>query len=53
MEKVLAVLHEIDLFEEQVGLFSAQAFLSKKVLGGLLQLVVGALNLLDVDLLLL
>ena len=53
MEKVLSVLHEIDFFEEQVGLLPAQAFLREELLRGLLQLIVCTLDLFDVDLLLL
>ena len=51
MEKVFPVLHEVDFLQEEVGLLLAETLLSEHLLGCLLQLVVGPLNLLDVDLL--
>ena len=51
MEKVLTVLHEVDFLQEEVGLLLAETLLSEHLLGCLLQLVVGSLDLLDVDLL--
>lgn len=51
MEEVFAVLHEVDLLEEEVRLLLAETLLSKHLLGSLLELVIGSLDLLDVDLL--
>jgi hypothetical protein len=51
VEKVLTVLHEIDFFEEEVSLLLAQTFLGKHLSSSLLKLVVGPLDLLDIDLL--
>ena len=51
MEKVFPILHEVDFLQEEVRLLLAETLLSEHLLGCLLQLVVGPLNLLDVDLL--
>jgi hypothetical protein len=51
VKEVLPILHEVDLFEEKVRLLLAEALLLEHLLSGLLELVVGPLNLLDVDLL--
>lgn len=51
MEEVLAVLHEIHLFEEEVCLLSAEALLAEDCGGRLLELVVGPFDFFDVDLL--
>jgi hypothetical protein len=51
MKEVLSILHEVDLLKEQVRLLLAESFLAKHLGSCLLELVVGALNLFDVDLL--
>lgn len=51
MEEVLAILHEIDFLQEKVSLLLTVSFLQEHVGCCCLQLVVGPLDLLDVDLL--
>ena len=52
VEEILAVFHEVDFFEEELSLFSAEAFVLEHLGSSLLELVVGPLDLLDVNLLL-
>lgn len=51
MEEILAILHEIDLLKEEFGLLPTVTFLMEEILSGLLQLIVGPFDFLDVDLL--
>ena len=51
--EVVTVLHEGDLLEELVGSLSSQTLVDEHLGGSLLQLIVGPLDLADVDLLLL
>ena len=53
VEEVLAVLHEVHFLQKEVGLLLAVALLCEHASRRLLQLVVGPLDLLDVDFLLL
>jgi len=51
VEEILAILHEIDLLKEEFGLLPTVTFLMEEILSGLLQLIVGPFDFLDVDLL--
>lgn len=51
--EVVTILHEAHFLEENVSVLATQAFFSKETSRSRLQLLVGSLNLVDVDLLLL
>jgi hypothetical protein len=53
VEEVLAVLHEVNLLDKKLSLLFAESFLLEQCRSGLLELIVGSLNLFDVELLLL
>ena len=53
MEKVLPILHKVDLFQEEICLLSTEALVREHRSSCILELIIGSLNLLDVDLLLL
>lgn len=51
VEKVVSVLHEVDLLEEQVGLLLLETLFFEDLLRGKLQLVVSSLDGIDINLL--
>lgn len=51
VEEILTIFHEINLFDEQIGLFVAEILLTKELRCRWFELVVGSLNFFDVNLL--
>jgi hypothetical protein len=53
VKKVFSIFHEVNLLQKEISLLLRETFFFEHLWGCLLQLIVGSLNLFDVDLLLL
>lgn len=51
MKEIFTILHEVNLFDKQIGLLIAEILLAKKLRGRRFELIIGPFDFFDVDLL--